>query len=206
MHHPAGCRAVDGMDPADGPARNDLLHLLVVLAIAVLVTDHGFYASVADHLHHLKSFVGGHGDGLFIGNQACARFHAHADHFQPQGWHCTKTEDVGFQPLHQGLGVCGSLWAAEFVCCGIQPLFVNVAKAHNLKPAVICKCLGVVHPPLSESYNNNAVFLVSTHSLKSLPQSLLTDFQVSSAKGQGSLPFRGSCKPSSLRKSRPRTD
>ncbi len=66
-------RAVDGVDAAERAAGDDLLHLLVVLAVAVLVADDGLHAARLEQVADLEALGAGQRDRLLEGDQLARR-------------------------------------------------------------------------------------------------------------------------------------
>ena len=65
---PAGGRAVDRVDPAQRAAGHDVFDLFVMLAVAVLMADHGFHARRVERLFDRNAFGTAHRDRFLKGD------------------------------------------------------------------------------------------------------------------------------------------
>ena len=94
VRRPAGRRAVDGVDLPDRAAGDDRLHLLVVLAVAVLMADDRLHAGLVERLLDRQPFGARHRDRLLERDQLRADFDADLDERQPHVRRRAEAEDV----------------------------------------------------------------------------------------------------------------
>ncbi len=158
VRHPAGGAAIDGVDAAQRAAGDDLLHLLVMLAVAMLVADDGFRAGFPEQVADGEQLGAGQGDGLLEGDQLRAALDRRLDHRRAQVGQRAEAEDVGLDGLGQRGGVGALLRVAELGRGVIEALRVNVADAGDLEFGIGIEGGGVVHAALAHADDEDGVF------------------------------------------------
>src|SRR5262245_34099656 len=93
---PPGRRAVNGVHLSDRSTRDDRLHLLIVITVAMLMADDRLHAGRVECALDRYTFVAGHGDGLLEGDQLRAALDSKLDERQPDAGRCAEAEDVRF--------------------------------------------------------------------------------------------------------------
>ena len=160
--HPAGGAAIDGVDAAQRAAGDDLLHLLVVLAVAMLVADDGLRARLLEQVADGEQLGAGQRDRLLEGDQLRAALDRRLDHRRAQVGQRAEAEHVRLHGLGQRGGIGALLRVAELGGGVVEALRVNVADAGDLELGVGIEGGGVVHAALAHADDEDGVFAHSS--------------------------------------------
>ena len=164
VHHPAGGVPVDRVHAPDRAAGDDLLDLLVVLAVAVLVADHRLDASFAQQLHDLQRLVGRGRHRLFVGDELHARLDARADQCPAAGWAACRSRR--HPAWHRPASARRPCWRTQTPYCRgrrIQPLLVDVAQPDDLEARVRGEGVGVMRAALAQPGDGDGIGLLCCH-------------------------------------------
>src|SRR5262245_32284525 len=102
---PARSSAVYGVDASQSPARDNLFHLLVMLAVAMLMADHCLGPAFVQRLLDLQALRATHGDRLFECDQFRAACNADFDEIQSEMRKCAKTKQVRLELIGERSGI-----------------------------------------------------------------------------------------------------
>ena len=157
MGGPTGGGPINRVHPSQRAAGHNLLHLLVMVAVAMLMADHGLDAAFLERLLDLQALRARHRHRFLECNQLGAALDAELDELQAQVRQGAKAEQVRLQFFRQRRGVGADFWIADFGRRRFEPALVNIADADDFEAGIGIEGSTVVQPALAHADDDNGV-------------------------------------------------